>query len=94
MIEYVRAVALVVPRIFVEVCSSVQSDVHVPSEIVVQDQASAHRYAVPDAEEAVVVTVNVHVPVAIPAPRGDGISHAYPDGVDVEIVPVVVDDEV
>jgi hypothetical protein len=79
---------------FVLVASSVQREVHVPSDIVVQDHASAHTYAVPVAEDAVVVTVKVQVPDVISIPNGVGVSHAYPLGVVVEIVPVRVVDDV
>jgi hypothetical protein len=67
--------------------------VHVPSDMVVQDHALAHKYAVPVAEDAVIVTVKVQVPAVIPIPNGAGSIHAYPEGEEVVKVAIVVDDD-
>jgi hypothetical protein len=84
----------VVPRTFVPLSQFLNRKVHVPRLVVLQFQTVIHRVAfgVPEPPLATVVMLKVQVPAGMVAlPRVVLYTQAYPERVDVEGVPVVVE---
>lgn len=85
---------VVVPRTFVLLSQFLNRKVHVPRLVVLQFQTVIHRLptGVPEPPVAIVVMLKVQVPDGIVAPPNVALStQAYPEGVDVIGVPVLVE---
>ena len=85
---------VVVPRTFVVLSQFLNRKVHVPRLVVLQFQTVIHRLptGVPVPPLATVVMLKVQVPDGMVAPPKVALStQAYPEGADVDGVPVVVE---